>query len=1317
VRAPLEYFPERARWGEGAGATSPRIILEIRYTDRPAETRSLGPGRIIIGRESGDLVLNDSETSALHAEIEFTQGRVIVRDLGSRNGTWREGKRLPQFALFPGQRFICGSTEIYLKNIEGTDESLKPGGTAVGGQRPSVGAAQSSTTIARTEAGGPSAATLPGGEKLETVVSGGAPPPPGFAPVDRTNAGMQAPPAASKTLVAPVQELPPDAPPPEPVVQAAPAAAPIAAPVAVAAAASAPLGARQPVANAVIKAGDSLRKTKRADRPKGSGKRLMKLAAFGLLGAGALAALSFAVYSFLAGRNAAFVKTLAAEMPQDSIGILAVRSPSAVLELLGTDLPEELVTQTKEELGFDPFDGTSYAEMGVDMDAPIGITMLDRDGVFALSVGTSDKDKFRDSMRTKVAELAGLDEDLRWIERTFEDTQGMWLDEPIPAAALFPSGKRVILIAGADADAVARWAKEVAATPSGESLADRPGFEGLAKEKGKILAAAYLDGGSSRAALPGKGAELIAMRAAFADIDGAALTIIEDGPQFHLSWQTVVRDGAEVLETFDVETREAKALTRIGGPVLGSFDLKLNAGQIYKSISQMASLAGGMDPAERKFREDSSLDLKTDIFDNFSGEYGMALLNLPSEKGADDWGALAWFGVVDDDAAKKAAERFYAKTQAEYDLELEQHEGTTLYVSDGWFRVAFFVGDGHVWFVLGKPEGGEIVKPGAKSFIDEPRLPEIKKALAKGGVGAGFIDVKQLLAGLRPLLSEKEREREAELAPVLSPIELITFRSQLEGRAVVMRTTVHTSADQALPTLVRGVIEVAGAEFAKELARKRRLEKCDALIEHIVGLMRTELGDNIVADTETTMRREMLDECMSDDTSVAEIECMMAATSTDALTKCETVGDGATPVTAAESDPTPVPFVDDIWPNTQPAATAKGAPDPTVNYAIPTGETPAFRGPKNALVTIVMFGDFECPYCKRSLGTLDEVMAEHGEYTRIVFRNNPLPMHTTARIAARGALAAHRQGKFWPMHDKLFDNQRAIDEASIKTWAAEIGLDTAKFDLDFEDRYNETVIDVDINDAKSFGATGTPTFFVNGRYLGGTQPKHAFDKLIVEEKARAEKFVERRGNTRKGLYEDMTSHFATELGAAAGVPVTDMASEQVYSIDTLGLPQRGATGYAKISMVECGDFDCPFCARARTTIDELITEYPSMIVYWLHNPQPFHTGAEPAARAAVAAANQGKFWEMHDKLFEDKTLRSDADFVTMATDLGLDVTQFETDLNAEVTKELVASQAKICRDNDAKATPSFFINGRKLTGAQAKSVFKVTIDKEMGGGI
>ena len=679
-----------------------------------------------------------------------------------------------------------------------------------------------------------------------------------------------------------------------------------------------------------------------------------------------------------------------------------------------------------------------------------------------------------------------------------------------------------------------------------------------------------------------------------------------------------------------------------------------------------------------------------------------------------------WIGLADEDAAKKSAERFFAKAQSR--LELEQVSGTTVYVDNSLFRSSFFIHGGQLWLALGKVDIEKLVSGPTKSLANDHRVPQIGKALEKGGLAAGFFDVRQFVFAARPLMNEREREQEKKLAPVLGPMEVVTLRAETKKRAIVTRITLHTTWDHAMPSLVQSAVEVVGVELAEKLERQRRLDKCSELIDHLMDLMRDELGADAVAEIEYDTRSQMLDECLSDETSDAEIECMKKATSLDALGECEKVGDagdeGGTPANVEEPDPKAVPFVDDIWPNTKPTGAGNGRPDPAVNYGVALGEDPQIRGPDNALVTIVMFADFQCPYCKRSLGTLDEVMAKYGRDVRIVFRHNPLPMHPDARGAAKAAIAAAKQGKFWKMHDKLFDNQHSLTESNFVAWATEMGLDKSKFELDLADRFVDKQIDADIEAAKSFGAKVTPSFFVNGRYLAGAQPMHSFETVIDEELERAKKFVERRGDTRKGLYEDMRGRFAANVSKPPPTPIATPKTGKRYTIETGNLPRRGTSGIARVEIVECGDFDCPFCKRVASTMDEIVKDYAGDVtMYWLHNPLSFHPGAEPAARAAVAAANQDKFWEMHDKLFDDKSKRSRSDFEDMARDLGLDVTQFLTDFDAEETKDLVAEQQKTCTDNDAKGTPSFFINGRYVSGAQPYDRFKEVIDEELAGGI
>jgi protein-disulfide isomerase len=639
-------------------------------------------------------------------------------------------------------------------------------------------------------------------------------------------------------------------------------------------------------------------------------------------------------------------------------------------------------------------------------------------------------------------------------------------------------------------------------------------------------------------------------------------------------------------------------------------------------------------------------------------------------------------------------------------------------------KISFFVHGGLAWATLGEVDIAELIKGSGEPFRRNARIPAIEEATAPGGLAAGFVDIREIVTQVRARLDERKIEDLDEWAPVVGPLEALTLRSELVGRTFVVRWTLHTSNEHALAGLVQGVMKVAGAELVEDLARERRRKRCEDLVAHILELMRGELKSPGFEEQMIDRRFELIEECRKEDTTDAEIECMMAAKSLDALTACEGKGgptggdDGTSPVDVLDQpEPTLVPFVDDIWPSRSAAGTAAGHPDPQVNYAVPLGDSPAARGPDDALVTVVMFGDFQCPHCKRVLPTLDQLLAGDRE-VRLVFRHNPLPMHPEAEIAAKAALAANAQGKFWEMHDKLFENQHALTESSFRTWAGELGLDLVRFDRDYGDAVTLERVRADTAIAQKFGATGTPAFFVNGRYLGGAQPLHAFQAVVTEEKERALKFVERRGNTRKRLYEDMIAHFAPQVVAHVPTTVGTPVGEKRYTIDTSTLPRRGAEGFVRVEIVECGDFDCPFCQRADATVDSVITDYGSKVaVFWLHNPLSFHPGAEPAARAAIAAGKQGKFWEMHDKLYEDTTRRSDSDFVAFASALGLDAVQFEIDLRDPATATTVTEQQKICTDNEARGTPTFFVNGRMLSGAQPYDKFKEIIDQELAGGI
>ena len=160
------------------------------------------------------------------------------------------------------------------------------------------------------------------------------------------------------------------------------------------------------------------------------------------------------------------------------------------------------------------------------------------------------------------------------------------------------------------------------------------------------------------------------------------------------------------------------------------------------------------------------------------------------------------------------------------------------------------------------------------------------------------------------------------------------------------------------------------------------------------------------------------------------------------------------------------------------------------------------RGSNKAQVTIVAFSDFQCPYCSRVLATLDKLVKDYPDKLRIFFKHNPLPFHSDAPLAAQAAVAADMQGKFWQMHDILFKNQSALKRENLEKYAAEIGLDVAKFKADIDAPATKKQVDDDLKLAKDLGVQGTPNFFINGRPLRGAVPYEQFKTVVDDELGR-----------------------------------------------------------------------------------------------------------------------------------------------------------------------------------------------------------------------
>ncbi len=193
-------------------------------------------------------------------------------------------------------------------------------------------------------------------------------------------------------------------------------------------------------------------------------------------------------------------------------------------------------------------------------------------------------------------------------------------------------------------------------------------------------------------------------------------------------------------------------------------------------------------------------------------------------------------------------------------------------------------------------------------------------------------------------------------------------------------------------------------------------------------------------------------------------------------------------------------------PSKAPAGARPGRPDPKLTYKVPVGDSHV-KGSENALVTIVEWSDFQCPFCNRVNPTMAKIRESYGDKVRIAFKHNPLPMHNRALAAAVAAEAAGKQGKFWEMHDLLFANGRALTDENFDKWGSEIGLDLEQFKKDRKDKALEKKVKAHQAQGTTLGARGTPAFFVNGRFLSGAQPFEAFKTLIDEEMKKAEKIA------------------------------------------------------------------------------------------------------------------------------------------------------------------------------------------------------------------
>ncbi|MCA9646160.1 MAG: thioredoxin domain-containing protein, partial [Myxococcales bacterium] len=391
----------------------------------------------------------------------------------------------------------------------------------------------------------------------------------------------------------------------------------------------------------------------------------------------------------------------------------------------------------------------------------------------------------------------------------------------------------------------------------------------------------------------------------------------------------------------------------------------------------------------------------------------------------------------------------------------------------------------------------------------------------------------------------------------------------------------------------------------------------------------------------------------------------------------------------------------------------RAEPEDKTVWKVPVGTSPTL-GPKDALVTIVVFSDFQCPFCKRVEPTLDRIRKQYGDDVRMVFKHHPLPFHARAEPAANLAVEAYKQKGnkgFWLVHDLLFESQPQLADDDLLGIAKQAGLNPVRAKQAITKSLHKKSIEADQDLADDVHARGTPHFFVNGRRVSGAQPFESFEKVIDERIATAKAAI---GPTLpRGKYYD---HLMKDAKHGDPFIVKQVAAP------TSANPTKGPKTGIRIHIFS--DLQCPFCRRVNPTLAQVEKDFKNQVQFIWHNlPLPFHKDAEPAAEAAMEVFKQKgakAFWHFIDAVFDAQATGIGRDVLEqLAAREGVNMQQFTDALDQHTHLTSIRAEKAAADQLGINGTPGFVVGGYFISGAQPYSKFKRAIkraqkDKQAG---
>jgi len=313
-----------------------------------------------------------------------------------------------------------------------------------------------------------------------------------------------------------------------------------------------------------------------------------------------------------------------------------------------------------------------------------------------------------------------------------------------------------------------------------------------------------------------------------------------------------------------------------------------------------------------------------------------------------------------------------------------------------------------------------------------------------------------------------------------------------------------------------------------------------------------------------------------------------------------------------------------------------------------------------AQVEIVVFSDFQCPFCAMFAQAFRELQTKgvDGIKTTFTFKNFPLRIHPKAPLAHRAALAAAEQGKFWDMHDLLFANQQRAQRDDLIGFAKQLGLDMPRFLSDLESERITRVIDADMAEGEKRRINGTPTFYINGQEYVGTKSLAQLKQLVSGEHRRARALAE------------ITDDLISKGPAGAGVTIELFA-----------------------------DLQSPVSRPAVAVVAEVMKRFPSAVRLQFRNfPLAFHPQAALAHEAAMTAAREGRFWDFASYVLDHQDALREQDLIALAGRLGLDAPAFAEAIRDHRYAPRVEADVRAGFDKGIRGSPVIFVNSRRIDG-------------------